>query len=114
MTIENLAKAFIRMLTEPVFADHVKREPDKALGGFDLSDHERGLLINAAHEGVDSMGEDGGGAMKVIAGEMAQNQADISAETQAALSQAVQQKMMEQLARADIMDDEFDPGEQEH
>ena len=114
MTTENLARVFVRMLTEPVFADHVKRDPDKALSSFDLTDHETGLLINATHEGVDSMGEDDGGAMKAVAAEMGQHQADISEETQAALSKAVQQKMMEQLERADIMDDVFDPDEQVH
>jgi hypothetical protein len=114
MTTEALAQGFTRMLTDAVFADQVKRNPAAALGYLDLEEHESQLLANAAAEGVDSMGEEHGGAMKAVAVEMGRNQAEISEPTQAALSQAVQQKMMEQLARADIADKAFDPDEQEH
>jgi len=114
MTTEALAKGFTRMLTEPVFADQVARNADAALGYLELQDHEKKLLADAAAEGVDSMGEERGGAMKRVATEMASHKEDISEPTQAALSQAVQQKMMEQLAKADIMDKVFDPDEQEH
>ena len=114
MTTEALAKGFTRMLTDPVFADQVARNPDTALAYLDLEENEKKLLADAGTEGVDTMGQEHGGAMKRIATVMSENSADITAPTQAALSQAVQQKMMEQLARADITDKAFDPDEQEH
>jgi len=109
MSADALAQAFTKMLGSSNFVQEIKADPAAALSEFDLEETERDLLAAAAAEGVESIGEEHGDAMKRIAEELSRNEDAVSPATRAALSTAVRQKMMEQLARANILDPEFEP-----
>ncbi len=102
MSADALAQAFTRMLGSAEFVSRIAEDPAAALGGFDLTDAERGMLTDAAREGVELMGADEGLAMKRIAAEIQGAHGQISDETQAALSRAVQERMHAQLAKIKI------------
>ena len=110
MSADALAQAFTKMLGSPTFVQEIKADPAAALAEFDLEAQEADLLTAAAVDGVDSIGEEHGDAMKSIAEELSRNEDAVSPATREALSLAVRQKMMEQLARANILDPEFEPG----
>ncbi len=107
MTTEALAKAFTAMLNDTDLVTEVGKDAAAALAGYDLGDDERGLLAAAAEEGVDSIGEDHGGAMKAVAATINADPDGVTPETMGAMVAAVREKMMAQLARADIMDPRF-------
>ena len=109
MSADALAQAFTKMLGSSTFVQEVKADPAGSLADLDLETREIDLLVSAAVEGVESIGEEHGDAMKRIAQELSKNEDAVSPDTRNALSLAVRQKMMEQLARANILDPEFEP-----
>ncbi len=102
MSADALAQAFTRMLASEEYVSRVAEDPGAALGDLDLTEHETGLLTDAAREGVTLMGDDEGMAMKRIGAELQGAHGQISEETQAELTRAVQERMKAQLARINI------------
>lgn len=102
MSTDALAQAFTRMLGSDEFVSQVAEDAAAALTEFELTDIERGMLTDAAREGVTMMTEDEGIAMKRIAAEIQGAHGQITPETQDALSRAVQERMRAQLSRVKI------------
>jgi hypothetical protein len=107
MSTEALARALTVMLNDGDLVAEVKKDAEAALAAYDLDAGEIGLLSAAAVEGVDSIGEDHGDAMKAVAAAIKGDADAVSPETMGAMIAAVREKMMAQLARADIMDPRF-------
>ena len=70
MSADALAQAFTRLISSKEFVSQVREDEDAALGTFDLTDAEANLLADAAHEGVELMGDGEGKAMKRIGAEL--------------------------------------------
>jgi hypothetical protein len=102
MSADALAQAFTRMIISKEFVSEVDEDASTALGSFDLTDAEATLLADAAREGVDLMADGEGMAMKRIGAELQGAHGQITEETQAALSDAVQERMRAQLERIKI------------
>lgn len=102
MSTDALAQAFTRMLGSDEFVSQVAEDAAAALAEFDLTDIEKGMLTDAAREGVTMMTEDEGVAMKRIAAEIQGAHGQITPETQDALTRAVQERIRGQLAKIKI------------
>jgi hypothetical protein len=102
MSTDALAQAFTRLISSEEFVSEVREDEDAALGSYDLSKEEAGLLAEAAHEGVEMMGDGEGRAMKRIGAQLQGDSGQITEETQAALGDAVQERMRAQLERIKI------------
>ena len=95
MSAETTARVLARMLENKPFRTQVATDPKAALGGLDLTDEERQLLIGTAQEGVDKLLQPAGqgGSAEKLSAYLGAARIGLSRETKAELTKAALERM---------------------